>query len=100
MLDVVAILRPVGGTVAVDIWSRQVADRSVAALVSGAVDRAMRRQALAKAGVDPAMVAAIDHVSASVTDFSPKAAAGRVGLRDRLPGLVGLGMGFCYGCRS
>jgi ABC-2 type transport system permease protein len=94
VLDVVAILRPVGGTVAVDIWSRQVADRSVAALVSGAVDRAMRRQALAKAGVDPAMVAAIDHVSASVTDFSPKAAAGRVGLRDRLPGLVGLGMGF------
>ncbi len=93
-LDVVAILRPAGGTVAVDIWSRQVADRSVAGLVSDAVDRAIRRQALARAGVDPAVVAAIDHVSASVTDFSPKAAQGKVALRDRLPGLVGLGMGF------
>jgi ABC-2 type transport system permease protein len=94
LLDVVAILRPVGGTVAVDVWSRQVADRQVAGLVGDAVDRALRRQALARAGVDPAMVAAIDHVSASVTDFSPKAAEGRVALRDRLPGLVGLGMGF------
>jgi ABC-2 type transport system permease protein len=94
LLDVVAILRPVGGAVAVDIWSRQVADRQVASLVSDAVDRAMRRQALSRAGVDPAVVAAIDHVSASVTDFSPKAAEGRVALRDRLPGLVGLGMGF------
>jgi ABC-2 type transport system permease protein len=94
LLDVVAILRPVGGTVAVDIWSRQVADRQVATLVGDAVDRALRRQALARAGVDPVMVAAIDHVSASVTDFSPKAAEGKVALRDRLPGLVGLGMGF------
>jgi ABC-2 type transport system permease protein len=94
LLDVVAILRPVGGVVAVDIWSRQVADRSVAGLVSDAVDRVLRRQALAKAGVDPNVVAAIDHVSASVTDFSPKAARGRVALRDRLPGVVGLGMGF------
>ena len=94
LLDVVAILRPAGGSVAVDIWSRQVADRSVAGLVSDAVNRALRRQALARAGVDPAVVAAIDHVSASVTDFSPKAAEGKVALRDRLPGVVGLGMGF------
>jgi len=94
LLDVVAILRPVGGSVAVDIWSRQVADRSVAGLVSEAVDRTLRRQALARAGVNPAVVAAIDHVSASVTDFSPKAARGKVALRDRLPGMVGLGMGF------
>jgi ABC-2 type transport system permease protein len=93
-LDVVAILRPVGGTVAVDIWSRQVADRQVAGLVGDAVDRTLRRQALARAGFDPATVAAIDHVSASVTDYSPKAAQGRVALRDRLPGLVGLCMGF------
>jgi ABC-2 type transport system permease protein len=94
LLDVVAILRPVGGAVAVDIWSRQVADRQVAGMVGDAVDRALRRQALARAGVDPAVVAAIDHVSASVTDFSPRAAEGKVALRDRLPGLVGLCMGF------
>lgn len=93
-LDVVAILKPVGGTVAVDVWSRQVADRSVAGAVGAAVDKALRRQALARAGVDPSLVAAIDHVSASVTDFSPKAVDGKVAMRDRLPGVVGLAMGF------
>ena len=93
-LDVVAILRPVGSTVAVDVWNRQVADRSVAGAVSNAVNAALRRQALTRAGVNPAVVAAIEGVSAPVTDFSPRAASGKVELRDRLPGIVGFGMGF------
>ncbi len=94
LLDVAAILRPLGATAAVDVWTRQVADRSIAGAISAAVDSALRRQALTRAGVDPTVVAAIEGVSAPVADFSPKAAAGKVSLRDRLPGVVGFAMGF------
>jgi ABC-2 type transport system permease protein len=93
-LDAAAILRPAAGEVAIDFWSRAIADRSVEQAVGQAVTRALRRQALARAGLDPAVLAGIDGLAAPVTDFSPKAAAGRVALRDRLPGLVGAAMGF------
>jgi ABC-2 type transport system permease protein len=93
VLDVVAILRPTGSTVAVDVWTRQVADRSVAGAVGAAVNAALRRQTLERAGMNPGTVAAIEGVTAPVTDFSPRAAAGKVALRDRLPGLVGFAMG-------
>jgi ABC-2 type transport system permease protein len=94
LLDAVAIVRPLGRSASVDVWTRQINDRSLAGVVSEAVDGALRRQALARAGVDPSVVEALTGVSAQVNDFSPKAAAGRVDLRDRLPGVVGLAMGF------
>jgi ABC-2 type transport system permease protein len=92
-LDAVAILRPGDGEVAIDFWSRAIADRGVEHAVSRAVTRALRRQALAHAGVDPATLAGIDALDAPVTDFSPRAALGKVALRDRLPGVVGVASG-------
>ena len=94
LLDAVAIIRPEGARVSVDVWTRQINDPSVADAVRDAVNGALRRQALARAGVDPSLVAAMNGVSASVTDFSPKATDGKVAPRDRLPGVVGMGMGF------
>jgi ABC-2 type transport system permease protein len=93
-LDAAAILRLSGNDVAVDFWSRNIAASAVERAVSRAVTRAVRRQALAGAGLDPAVLAQIDGLSAEVTDFSPRAAAGKVALRDRLPGVVGAAMGF------
>ncbi len=93
-LSAVAILRPAGDTVAIDFWSRNVADGAMERAVGGAVTRALRRGALARAGLDPAALASLDALQAGVTDFSPKAAAGKVALGDRLPGVVGVAMGF------
>ncbi len=93
-LDTVAILRPSGQTVTVDFWSRTIADRSLEHDVGRAVVRALRREALAKAGVSAAALADIDGLSTKVVDYSPKAESGKVKLRDRLPGVVGAAMGF------
>jgi ABC-2 type transport system permease protein len=94
LLGAVAVLRPHRGAVAIDFWSRNVADGSMEGAVSGAVTRALRRGALARAGVDPAVLASLDSLGAPVTDYSPRAAGGKVALRDRLPGAVGVAMGF------
>jgi ABC-2 type transport system permease protein len=92
-LEAAAILRPSGDTVAIDFWSRNLADRSVERAVGGAVGSALRRERLQKAGVDPDLLAAIDTLSPRVADFSPKAERGRVALKDRLPGIAGFAMG-------
>ncbi|HZL00513.1 MAG TPA: ABC transporter permease [Caulobacteraceae bacterium] len=92
-LEAAAILRPAGDTVAVDFWSRNVADRSLENTVGLAVQTSLRRQALEKQGVSPEVLSSIDSLSPSVADFSPKAERGRVALKDRLPGIAGFAMG-------
>jgi ABC-2 type transport system permease protein len=93
-LDAAAILRPDGDSVAIDFWSRDVSDQFLQTTVSDAVKDALRRERLEKQGVDPRMISAIDSLSPSISDFSPKAQTGRVALKDRLPGIAGFAMGF------
>ncbi len=93
-LDAAVILRPEGDSVAIDFWSRGVSDPLLQKTVGDAVKDALRRDKLEKQGVDPRMISAIDSLAPNISDFSPKAQSGRVALKDRLPGVAGLGMGF------
>lgn len=92
-LDAAAILTPTGDSVAVDYWSRNVADQHIQGVVGDAVRDAVRRNQLVKQGVDPKALAAIESIQPRVAVYSPKAEHGEVSLKDRLPGLAGFGMG-------
>jgi ABC-2 type transport system permease protein len=92
-LEAAAILRAAGPTVAIDFWSRNVADRSLERTVSEAVTQALRRDRLRAAGIDAGVLASIDALYPRVADFSPKAERGVVALKDRLPGIAGFAMG-------
>lgn len=92
-LDAVVILKPAAvGGVAVDLWSRNVADPSLERAVRQAVGEEMRRAGLEKAGVGDKALKDIDALAPQITAYSPKA-GGRVSLRDQLPGLAGFSMG-------
>jgi ABC-2 type transport system permease protein len=90
-LDTVAILTPSAGTVAIDVWSRNVIDPTTG-VIQQAVAEEVRREALRRSGVDATALKAIDALSPEMSHYSPKA-AGKVSMRDRLPGLAGFGMG-------
>jgi ABC-2 type transport system permease protein len=92
-LEAFVIIRPEGQSASIDFWSRNIADRSLERAVSEAVAGALKRQRLTEAGVDHGLLAQIDSLSPRVTDYSPKAATGKVALKDRLPGIVGFAMG-------
>lgn len=92
-LDAAAILSPAGDTVAIDFWSRNVADQSLQHAVGDAVRDAVRRDRLQQHGLDPKVLSAIDSLSPRILDFSPRAERGQVALKDRLPGLAGFAMG-------
>ena len=92
-MEAAAILRGAGPTVAIDFWSRNVADRSLERTVSEAVTQSLRRERLRAAGIDAGVLASIDALSPHVADFSPKAERGVVALKDRLPGIAGFAMG-------
>ncbi|HEX7761223.1 MAG TPA: ABC transporter permease [Caulobacteraceae bacterium] len=91
-LDAVAILKPAPGSVAIDLWSRNVTDPVIDNLVRQAVADQLRRTHLEQAGVDRAALAAIDALQPKVANYSPKA-TGQVTFRDKLPGLAGFVMG-------
>ncbi|HEY2179015.1 MAG TPA: ABC transporter permease [Caulobacteraceae bacterium] len=92
-LDAVVIIRPAGDTVAIDFWSRNVAAGNLEHVISDAVTSEVRRARLRTMGLDPGALDRVEALSPVVSDFSPKAAAGKVAFKDRLPGLAGLGMG-------
>jgi ABC-2 type transport system permease protein len=92
-LDAVVILSPSGETVAVDVWNRSVANQHVHDVVSDTVRDTLHRLNLQARGVDAQTLAAIDALQPKIADFSPKAESGRVSLKDRLPGYLGLAMG-------
>ena len=92
-LDGVAILRPSGDTVAIDFWSRNVSANGLGQTIGDAVSGEVRRERLRALGVDPGTLEKVEALNPVVSDFSPKAAGGKVDFRDRLPGLAGLGMG-------
>jgi ABC-2 type transport system permease protein len=92
-LDAVAIIRPAGDSVAIDFWSRNVATSSLEHTISDAVGAEARRARLRSLGIDTKTLAAVEALSPVVSDFSPKATAGKVTFKDRLPGFAGLAMG-------
>ncbi len=92
-LDAAFILSPAGDTVAVNFWSRNVADQRLQAVVTDAVREAVRRNRLERQGVDARLLGAIDSQQPQVSVFSPKAERGQVSLKDLLPGYAGFAMG-------
>jgi ABC-2 type transport system permease protein len=89
-LDAVAVIRD---GAAVDFWSATLADRTLEQAVGSALTQAMRGQRLRAAGLQTADIKALDELKPAITAYSPKAAAGEVSLRDRLPGIVGFALG-------
>jgi ABC-2 type transport system permease protein len=93
MLDAAAVLHEEGDRVAIAFWTRNPTNQSIQQTLSQAVAEVLRRERLERVGVDSAALAAIEELHPDVTTYSPRAQAGRVALRDQLPGFIGLGMG-------
>ncbi|HVM99377.1 MAG TPA: ABC transporter permease [Caulobacteraceae bacterium] len=92
-LDAVAIVRGTADKPALDVWTRNINEPGLQATLGAALTDALRRADLARAGLSPAAIAALDAAAPKVTQFSPRSAGGAVSLRDRLPGIAGFAMG-------
>ena len=92
-LDAAAVLRLDRGTPAVDFWSPNLADPSLQEQVRGALADRMRQDRLARLGVTRAQLDALDGLGPRIAAYSPRAEGRKAGLRDRLPGLIGFGLG-------
>ena len=93
-LDAAAIVTGAPGRLAIDWWSRNLADRASEASVRDAVAGAMRESRLRASGLDPALVRAIGQAEPPVREFTPTSAGAEASMRDRLPGIAGLGLAF------
>jgi len=93
-LDAAVVLSGAPAQVAVDFWSRDLNDPSLRGLVRSAVADSMQQARLRQAGLDPRLVDQLAALTPTVRFLSPKAAAGAVSMRDRLPSLMGLGLAF------
>ncbi len=91
-LDGAAVIHDEAGAVQVDFWSRNLPDPILHGVVRQAVAERMRARRLEAEGVAPAAVEALKSVAPSIADYSARAAA-RTGLKDRIPGIVGLAFG-------
>lgn len=91
-LSAAAIIRSGADGVTLDFWSNNLTDRSLERQVSGALADEMQARRLAALGVDQSALKAAQGLKPKVSSFSPKSSTGgKVGLRDRLPGIVGFG---------
>jgi ABC-2 type transport system permease protein len=93
-LDAAVVLSGRPEQVEMDFWSRDLNDPSLQRLVRSAVADSMQQARLRQAGLDPKLVDQLAAMAPTVRFFSPKAASGRVSLRDRLPSILGLGLAF------
>lgn len=93
-LDAAAVLHGPAEHPVVDFWSRTIGDRTLERALSETVSDHMRTAMLRAQGIEPKLVASIDRLKPEVRSFSPKAAAGRVSGRDRLPVIAGFGLAF------
>ncbi|HEV2365115.1 MAG TPA: ABC transporter permease [Caulobacteraceae bacterium] len=92
-LDAAAVLRLGHGSVTVDFWSRSIGNRGLEGAVGSALAAEMQRRAFLESGLQPGAVAHIEGLIPHLAEFSPRAGSGRIGLKDRLPGVLGLCMG-------
>jgi ABC-2 type transport system permease protein len=93
-LDAAAILSGTPQAIVVDFWSRDLNDPDLQLAVRGAAAAAMQQARLRAAGLDAGLIAQLSAAAPVVQSYSPRAAAGRVSLKDRLPSLLGLGLAF------
>jgi ABC-2 type transport system permease protein len=93
-MDAAVILTGTPAALAVDLWTRDIADPGLSSAVNQAAGKVQRAERLTALGIDPDKLAAAD-ASPTVREFSPKAASGgRVSLNDRLPTYVALALAF------
>jgi len=89
-LSSAVVIKGAGEAITIDYWSNNLLDRTLERQVTSAVSDAMRDRRLLSLGVDHAALTAAQALEPKVASYSPKTAAQReVGLRDRLPGIVG-----------
>ncbi len=94
-LDSAVILNRVEGAPSAVVWSRRATDDTVEDAVRAALVEVNRREALTGAGVANAVVDDVQRFRPQVQLFSPASVSGgEVSLRDRLPGIIGLALGF------
>jgi ABC-2 type transport system permease protein len=94
-LHAAAVLHRTPEGLAVDLWSANLNGREVQDSVRSALRDEIRRDRLAAAGLGPDLLAQMDGISPKIRLLSPRAAAGgEVSLRDRLPTVVGVVLGF------
>ena len=92
-LDAVAIVHGEPLRPALDLWTRNINQLGLQERLSGALSDAARSARLARSGLGPAAIAALEDGQVTVTQFSPQSQAGKVSLRDRLPSVAGFAMG-------
>lgn len=94
-LDAVVFLTRGEDAPAARVWTRRATDDAVKDVVRTALRDAHRREVFQTAGIDPAVVSAMERFRPEITALSPQSASGgEVSFRDRLPGVVGLASGF------
>lgn len=95
-LDAVVLLYDGKDGPAARIWSRSAGPDAIEDTVKGALEATDRAQALRGLGLDPARVEALESRKPEVEVRSPRSVGegAKVGLRDRLPMIVGLASGF------
>jgi ABC-2 type transport system permease protein len=93
-LDHAVVLHPTPqGGLGVDLWSAELGANEVEDSVRAAVRDVLRAERLSAAGVSPQLLAELDELRPEIRELSPKAAGESVTLRDRLPTIVGFGLG-------
>ncbi|MEO6377983.1 MAG: ABC transporter permease [Caulobacteraceae bacterium] len=94
-VDDVAVIHGGDEGLAVDLWTRNGEDAPVARAIDDAISGALREKRLEAAGASAAIVREAETLHPRIVDFTPRAAAaGQVSMRDRLPGILGVGFAF------
>lgn len=94
-LSAIIILSNKDNGPAARIWSRRAGNNDMEGLIRDALRDVNRQKAFEASGIDTAVVAQVENYRPDITLLSPRAASGgEVGLRDRLPSVIGLICGF------
>lgn len=94
-LDAVVFLTRDAQGPAARVWTARATDDTVEDFVRDALRSANRKAVFEGAGIDPAVVEDAEKFRPTISVFSPKSASGgEVGLRDKLPTLIGMAGGF------
>ena len=96
-LDIAAVIVADGAAdssgVRLDLWSQNLADRTLEQTLRGILADVVRRDRLTTAGVSAPLLHQIDEARPVVRVLSPQSAGKEVSLRDRLPTIIGFIMG-------
>jgi ABC-2 type transport system permease protein len=92
--DTAAVLSGADDAVKLDLWTGNLADGRLEAMIRSALRDVLRTRRLTEAGVSGALVAEADRIDPEVNLYSPRAAqAGKVSPLDQLPVAIGFVMG-------